>query len=74
MESHSNINTGKLIGAVVISAIVGVGIGMLFAPNKGSVTRAQLMKSGKKMKGKLSRKLKNPVEVSMKSSKRPPLL
>lgn len=74
MENTMNTNSKKMIGAVVVGALVGVGIGMLFAPDKGSVTRTKLMKSGKKMKRKMNGTLKKPTEVSSKNTKRPPLI
>lgn len=74
MANRINSGNGKLIGAAVIGALVGVGIGMLFAPDKGSVTRSKLMKKGKKMSGKLKKELYSPIDVLSKNTKRPPLI
>jgi gas vesicle protein len=41
---HSN-NTGKLIGTLLVGAVIGGVLGILFAPDKGSETRKKI--SGK---------------------------
>lgn len=74
MEINTSSDKSKLIGAVIVGALVGAGIALLFAPNKGSVTREKLMKSGEKLKGKLNKKLKKSFDPSVQNSKRPPLL
>ncbi len=38
--------TGKILLSIVTAAAVGVVIGMLFAPAKGSVTRKRLSRKG----------------------------
>lgn len=35
-------NTGNILGALVAGAVVGIGVGMLLAPDKGSNTRQKI--------------------------------
>ncbi len=39
-------NTGKIVGAMLIGAVIGGALGILFAPNKGSETRRKLSAKG----------------------------
>ena len=41
-------------GALVLGALIGAGIGVLLAPEKGSITRSQLKEEGKDIKAQLS--------------------
>ena len=68
MESSND--TGKIIGAALIGALIGAGLGILFAPAKGSDTRKNLLAKGDQLKDSLLNKmdevkdsLKNGVEV-----------
>lgn len=54
MESSNN--TGKIIGAVLIGAVVGGALGILFAPAKGSKTRKKLLAKGEELKGAIKDK------------------
>ena len=42
-------------GALVLGALIGAGVGVLLAPEKGSTTRDKLKKEGKNIKEQLSR-------------------
>jgi gas vesicle protein len=63
MENSNN--TGKVIGALLIGAVVGgtigAALGILFAPEKGSDTRKKLIDSGADLTGAVKTKLKTLV-------------
>jgi gas vesicle protein len=60
MESSNNI--GKTIGAVLLGAIVGGAIGVLFAPDKGSRTRRRLMEKGEDITDSMKEKFDDFLE------------
>ena len=59
MENSND--TGKLIGAILLGAAVGVGIGVLFAPEKGSETRKKIINGLKDIAEEVNDTLKNDV-------------
>jgi gas vesicle protein len=49
-------NTTKIIGALVLGAAIGATIGILFAPDKGSVTRKKISSKGDELSDVLKEK------------------
>jgi len=49
-------NTGKLLLGVLAGAAIGAALGILFAPEKGSVTRKKIIKKGEDIKDGLKEK------------------
>ncbi len=62
-------NTGKLIGALLVGAAIGGALGILFAPDKGSVTRKKLMAKGNDLKNDLKEKANEFMDHNGKNEK-----
>lgn len=50
-------NTGQTLLAILTGAAIGAGIGILYAPDKGSNTRDKLSKEAKKAQKKLNKQI-----------------
>jgi len=51
-------NTGQTLIALLMGAAIGAGLGILYAPDKGSNTRDKLSKEAKKAQKKLNKQIK----------------
>lgn len=62
MESSNKSHTGQLIGALIVGVVVGATLGVLFAPDKGSVTRTKLSHGAQSLAEELKNKVNAEVE------------
>ena len=63
MENKLSSNgNAKLVGALLVGAAIGAGIGILFAPAKGSETRKKIMRKGEDLKDGLTDKYNDFME------------
>ncbi|MCW8981233.1 MULTISPECIES: YtxH domain-containing protein [Altibacter] len=51
-------NTGQTLLALLTGAAIGAGIGILYAPDKGSKTRSKISKETKKAQKRLNKQIK----------------
>ncbi len=61
METSNH--TGTLIGGLLIGALAGAALGVLFAPHKGSKTRSNITDGAKGIAHDLKRKMKNEAKA-----------
>ncbi len=55
-------NTGQTLLALLTGAAIGAGLGILYAPDKGSQTREKLSKEAKKTQKRLNKQIKQTTE------------
>jgi len=63
METTNGI--GKVIGALIVGAVTGAALGLLFAPDKGTETRKNIADKAKSMTDKaksMAEDLKNKIK------------
>lgn len=56
-------NSGETILALLTGALIGVGVGMLFAPDKGSNTRDKISKEAKKAQKTAKKKFNETTDL-----------
>jgi gas vesicle protein len=62
-------NTGKIIVSLVLGALAGAALGLLFAPEKGSKTRQKIADDAEKMANDFKKKVKRQAKGLKKSMK-----
>ena len=65
--NNLNSNTGKIVGSLVVGALAGATLGVLFAPRKGTKTRNKIAGGAEKMAKDLKRKMKDEAKDFRKS-------
>ena len=62
-------NTGNVLVAVLTGAIIGTGIGILYAPDKGTMTRKKINKRVKHAKDDIAERISHAKEELSKTVK-----
>ena len=60
-------NTGKIVGSLVIGALAGATLGVLFAPRKGTKTRNKIAGGAEKMAKNLKKEMSKEARDFRKS-------
>jgi gas vesicle protein len=61
-------NAGKLVLAILVGSAIGAVVGVLFAPDKGSITRKKLLEKGEDLKDSFKEKLGGFIEEVKKNA------
>ncbi len=56
-------NTGQTLLALLTGAVIGAGLGILYAPDKGANTREKLNKEARKTQKRLSKQIRETTET-----------
>ncbi|MFZ4106279.1 YtxH domain-containing protein [Flavobacterium sp.] len=64
---NSTESTGKLVGSLVLGALAGATLGVLFAPRKGTKTRNKIAGGAEKMAKDLKKKMNKEARDFRKS-------
>ena len=65
--NNSNSSTGKIVGSLVVGALAGATLGVLFAPRKGTKTRSKIAGGAEKMAKDLKKKMSKEAKDFKKS-------
>jgi gas vesicle protein len=66
-KMEKSTNNGKLVVAVLVGVAIGGTLGILFAPNKGSITRKKLFSRGEDAKDAIEDKYHSLLDGAKKS-------
>lgn len=62
-------HAGSLIGGLLLGALAGAALGILFAPHKGSKTRSKIVDGAADIAQDLNKKMKKEVKVIRRKAK-----